>query len=225
METLFSITDFMPSEAKCIKVLRQLRWPDGITCPLCNSRHVVKFCPHRKVMHRYLCRNCNRYFNDLTGTIFADTRMNLSEWFYITRELQRGISINQISKELGRKYEHVMHAAHKIMDSVFMKRLIELSGEDIEVDEMYQSAGAKETKQAERKPRKRGLELRGRGTYAKDKPPIVAAVSRNGKTVIEVFKNLCKENMDALLYLVTGRFIQPMTSGYTKIWMTQTVHT
>jgi len=124
-----------------------------------------------------------------------------------SKELQRGISINQISKDLGRKYDTVMHAAHKIMDSVFMKRLVELTGNDIEVDEMYQSAGSKGAKQNERKPRERGLKLRGRGTYAKDKPPIVAAVSRNGKTVIEVFKNLCKDNMDAFLYMITGRFI------------------
>jgi len=74
-----------------------------------------------------------------------------------------------------------MHAAHKIMDSVFMKRLVELTGEDIEVDEMYQSAGQKGKKCRDREPRKRGLKLRGRGTYNKDKPPIVAVISRRGR--------------------------------------------
>lgn len=133
--------------------------------------------------------------------------MEIREWFYITRELQRGMSINQISKELDRKYEHVMHAAHKILDSVFMKRLIELSGDDIEVDEMYQSAGAKGTKQTERPPRKRGLKLRGRGTYAKDKPPIVAAVCRGGNAVAEVFTQLRKKNIDAFLYNTNSRML------------------
>jgi transposase-like protein/IS1 family transposase len=207
MKSLFSITDFMPSEAKCVKVLRELRWPGGRRCPRCNSRQTVKFSPVRKAMHRYICKKCHRTFTDLTGTVFERTKLDLNEWFYIARELQRGISINQISKELGRKYEHVMHAAHKIMGDVFMKRLIELSGEDIEVDEMYQSVGYKGTKQTEREPRKRGLKLKGRGTYDKDKPPIVAAVSRKGKAVIEVFRNLCIDNIDAFLYLVTGRFV------------------
>jgi transposase-like protein len=143
----------------------------------------------------------------MTGTIFEDSNMELNEWFYITRELQRGMSINQISKELGRGYRHVMNAAHKIMDSVFMRRLIELSGDDIEVDEMYQSAGEKGTKQIAREPRKRGLKLRGRGTYAKDKPPIVAAVCRGGNAIAEVFTQLRKNNIDAFLYLVNGRAI------------------
>ena len=207
MDTLFSITDFMPSEAKCVKILRKLRWPDGRECPRCKSKRTIKFSPIRKAMHRYICKKCHRTFTDLTGTVFENTKLDLNEWFYIARELQRGISINQISKDLGRKYEHVMHAAHKIMDNVFMKRLIELTGDDIEVDEMYQSAGQKGKKCNDREPRKRGLKLRGRGTYAKDKPPIVAAVSRNGNTVIEIFKHLCKDNMDAFMYLITGRFI------------------
>jgi transposase-like protein len=207
MKPLFSITDFMPTEAQCIRVLRKLRWPNGIACPLCGSKHVVKYKPHRKVMHRYLCRHCHRTFNDLTGTIFANTKLNISEWFYIARELQRGISINQITKDLGRSYEHVMDAAHKIMDCAFMKRLIELSGDDVEVDEMYQSAGSKGTKQTERPPRKRGLKLRGRGTYAKDKPPIVAAVCRGGNAIAEVFTQFCKKNIDAFLYNINSRML------------------
>ena len=188
-------------------MLEELRWDKGkVKCMHCDSENVV--CNGTKDGHqRYLCKDCGRFFNITTGTIFANSNMQLNEWFYIARELQRGISINQISKELGRSYQHVMHAAHKIMDSVFMKRLIELTGEDIEVDEMYQSAGQKGKKCNDREPRKRGLKLRGRGMYAKDKPPIVAAVSRDGKTVIEVFKNLCRDNMDAFLYLITGRFI------------------
>ncbi len=216
MESLFKITDFMPTESKCIKVLRKLRWPDGIRCPRCDSRRVVKHGPHRNLMHRYLCRDCSRTFTDKTGTIFENSNMALNEWFYIARELHRNTSINQIRKDLGRKYDHVMNASHKIMDNVFMQRLIELSGEDIEVDEMYQSAGSKGTKQAERKPRKRGLKLRGRGTYTKDKPPIVAAVERKGKAVIEVFKNFRLDNVDAFLYFVSGRFVH--TDDFRAYW-------
>jgi len=207
MISLFTIADFMPSEARCIKFVRQLRWPDRIECVHCHSSHIVKIGPLRKHIHRYLCRKCHKSFSDLTGTIFENSKIPLNEWFYIARELQRNTSINQIHNDLGRKYDNVHNAARKIMDSVFMKRLVELSGEDVEVDEMYQSAGSKGTKQAERTPRKRGLKLRGRGTYDRDKPPIVAAVERNGKTSIEVFRKLNKKNIDAFLYFVTGRFV------------------
>ena len=154
-----------------------------------------------------LCKSCSKYFNERTGTIFDQFQLRLNEWFYIARELQRNTSINQISKDLGRKFDTIHEASKKIMDSIFMKRLIELESEDIEVDEMYQSAGEKGKKQEGREPRNRGLKLKGRGTYKKNKPPIVAAVERGGKIVIEVFKNLNKENIDAFLYFMTRRFI------------------
>lgn len=198
----------MPTEAKCVRLLKKLRWGMGpMTCPRCASEKVVSNGSYNKHYHKYHCHSCKRAFNERTGTMFEGSKLHLREWFYIARELQRNISINQISKDLGRAYQHVMGAAHKIMDSVFMKRLIELNADDIEVDEVYQSAGSKGTKQTDRGPRKRGLKLRGRGTYDKDKPPIVAAVERGGKAVMEVFRNLNKKNIDAFLYFIAGRFM------------------
>lgn len=203
-----TISDFMLPERKCAQLLIHMRWKDGkVKCVYCGSGKIHSNGTRQKYFHKYVCRDCNRNFTEKTGTIFSNSFMELREWFYMARELQRGISINQISKDTGRKYEHVMHAAHKIMDSVFMKRLVELAGEEMEVDEMYQSAGDKGTKQAKREPRKRGLKLRGRGTYDKDKPPIVAAVRRGGNAVIEVFRDLNKKNVDAFLYFITGRFV------------------
>lgn len=203
-----TIKDFMLSERRCVQVLRYARWNDGkVRCVYCDKTNVVSNGTRRKHYHKFMCRNCGKSFTETTGTIFHNSYMQLREWFYIARELQRGTSINQINKDLGRSYRHVMNAAHKIMDNVFMKRLIKLDADDIEVDEMYQSAGSKGTKQAERTPRKRGLKLRGRGTYDKDKPPIVAAVERNGKVSIEVFRKLRKNNIDAFLFFVRGRFV------------------
>lgn len=206
----------MPTESRCVKVIRKLRWPNGIKCVYCNSDHIVKYGSQREHVNRYLCRKCHRTFSDLTGTIFENSKLKLNEWFYIARELQRNTSINQMHKDLGREYDNVHNAARKVMDNVFMKRLVELSGEDIEVDEMYQSAGSKGTKQTEREPRKRGLKLKGRGTYAKDKPPIVAAVKRGGKAVIEVFKDFCIDNVDAFLYFISGRFVH--TDDFRTYW-------
>lgn len=66
-----------------------------------------------------------------------------------------------------------------------------LSG-DIEIDEMYQSAGSKGLKK--KLTRRRGLKLRGRGTYKKDKPPIITIVERGTRnTILTVEKNLSKE--------------------------------
>jgi len=66
------------------------------------------------------------------------------------------------------------------------KKLVgKLKGE-VEIDETYVSAGQKGTNCTYGAPRKRGLKLRGRGTYDKDKPPIVALVEQDRGAVLSV---------------------------------------
>src|SRR5262245_57887484 len=60
-------------DAKCFETVRTLRWPDGVSCPHCDSFDVTKqgrddTQPERQ---RYLCQACERRFDDLTDTIFA----------------------------------------------------------------------------------------------------------------------------------------------------------
>ena len=37
-----TVKDFMPREAKCLAVLREMRWPDGVRCAHCESAQVVR---------------------------------------------------------------------------------------------------------------------------------------------------------------------------------------
>jgi len=59
-----------------------------------------------------------------------------------------------------------------IMERVETGKFLERLSGVVERDEMYVSAGQKGTRRVSRGPRKRGLKLRGRGTWEKDKPPI-----------------------------------------------------
>jgi hypothetical protein len=56
----------------------------------------------------------------------------------------------------------------------------------VEADECYQSAGSKglarEVERREREPRQRGLQLRGRATAARGRPPLLGLVQRRDKT-------------------------------------------
>ena len=111
----------MPSEAKCVRALVKLRWGNGpITCPKCKYGKIKSNGAYHKYYHKFYCHSCKRSFTERAGTIFDFSKLPPNEWFYIARELQRGISINQIHKDLGRAYQHIMHAAHKIMDNAHM---------------------------------------------------------------------------------------------------------
>jgi hypothetical protein len=46
-------------DAQCYQTVRELRWPDGITCPSCTSQHVIKrgFDDTEPARQRYECHD------------------------------------------------------------------------------------------------------------------------------------------------------------------------
>ena len=201
---MLSIDDFLPSEERCAEVLRELRWADGVECVYCGSRDVVKNGGYMQFYQKYMCRDCGRSFNDKTGTVFEYSKMRVGEWLYIARELQKNKSINRISKELGRRYKHVMRIAHIVMERVKTRRFLERLSGVVEMDEMYIPAGQTGTRCLSRWPRRRGLKLRGRGTWEKDKPPIMGLLERGGSAILTVAKNVTKKAVDELMELVAA---------------------
>lgn len=186
----FEPDDFLPSERKSMKVFRKLRWKDGVKCPRCKSENTVKFGSGTKDhVQRYRCNSCDRYFNDLTGSIFEGAKIGIREWLYTSKRLLEGASMNQIAEELERDYNTIMRIRDLVSSELGRKLMAELE-EEVEIDETYVSSGQKGTKCEERPPRERGLKLRGRGTYDEDKPPILALVERGGKIILNVAEEL-----------------------------------
>jgi transposase-like protein len=136
------------------EVLRELRWKNGVKCVWCGSQDVVKNGSYLQHYQKYMCRGCGRFFNDKTGTIFEYSKLDVREWLYITRELEKNKSINRISKDLGRRYKHVMRIAHEIMRRVEARRFLERLSGVVEMDEMYISTGQKGVRCILRRPRK-----------------------------------------------------------------------
>jgi len=198
-ENGFESDDFIPSEKKCFEVLRDMRWSDGVYCPRCGSKRISKHGGAKKdYCKRYWCENCERTFNDLTGTAFAGTHIDLKEWVYVMDELSENTSMNELANRLNRNY-HTITRIRDAMASSLAEGLLSKLGEEVEIDESYVPAGQKGTKTEDRPPRKRGLNIRGRGTYEKDEPPIVGAVQREGKVVLRVAKDLCNKFVRTLL--------------------------
>lgn len=53
-------------DAQCYQTVRELRWPDGIACPSCQSTHVIKrgFDDTEPVRQRYECHDCDHRFDE-----------------------------------------------------------------------------------------------------------------------------------------------------------------
>jgi transposase-like protein len=63
----------LSDDVQCDQSVRELRWPHGVECPSCESKHIIKrgFDDTEPARPRYACHNCDQRFDDLTDTIFA----------------------------------------------------------------------------------------------------------------------------------------------------------
>jgi transposase-like protein len=150
---------FLPNKADCLQYVRRQRWSDEVTCPHCESADTAKKGTTKKDAQRYKCHSCDTYFNDLTGTIFADHRMSLPDDVKHLREMQEK-QTTQITQQLDRSYRSVLDFVHEVQDALNQDAEFELSGV-CEADEIYVTAGEKGIyKQDPESPCERGLTKR-----------------------------------------------------------------
>lgn len=195
-ELLLCMTDFLPSEERCAEVLRAARWSDGVYCLYCSSQNVVKNGLRPDHVQQYRCKSCGKAFNDRTQTIFAHTQMRLHECFYALKEFNNNRSTNQIRKELDRHWKTVNNLLKHAMASINPFRLVDNLEGEVEIDEVYINAGNKGTPQEE--PRTRGLKMRGRGTYEKDRPPVIGLIERNGDMLLTCARHVDTQTIQHL---------------------------
>ncbi|WP_431308152.1 transposase [Deinococcus arenicola] len=69
-------------DGKCFEGVRKLRWSGGVTCPHCHAPHAVKqgWDNTQRFRQRYHCLNCQRKFDELTGTVLAGPHQPLRQW-------------------------------------------------------------------------------------------------------------------------------------------------
>ena len=150
MQTIFkNIID----ETKLYDFVRSVRWEQKVYCPRCQS-HYIRYVSRNRDNFKYYCNACKVHFNDLTGTIFAHTRIPLWKWIMAIYLLSLGHSNQRIGKEVGVNKNTQDRICAKIRSSIWNISTEKLSG-IIEADEVYQNVGEKGTKQVNRSPRKR----------------------------------------------------------------------
>ncbi|SEO30488.1 Transposase and inactivated derivatives [Halogranum amylolyticum] len=167
--------DVFGSESLAADLLQQVRWRDGVECPRCRSDRTVRNGSYG-AFQRYLCKNCDRTFNDKTGTIFAHSKVALRKWlFSIYAFLRFNTSLRQLQREIGVTYK-TMHQRVERFTRALDAPQLDLVG-PVEIDEVYVSAGLK-GRERDQESRSRGLSTRGRGSYEGDKPPVFSIVDR-----------------------------------------------
>jgi transposase-like protein len=162
---LVNLVEKFNSEERCRAYLEELRWPDGVRCPRCDSDKVSRL--HDR--DQYDCDSCRYQFSVTSGTIMHDTHLPLWKWFlavYMMVESKKSVSANQLRRSLHVAPKTAWHLCHRIRSALQTPAAL-LAG-IVEIDETYIGP---------RKPRHKGTSKRGRGT---SKQMVVGAVQRKG---------------------------------------------
>ena len=111
-----SVLTLKLSDYEIVELIRRHRWPSGVRCPYCGSPRVCRNvkAPRRPYLQRYICRNCGKQFNDLTGTPLAEARIPPSIVLVILYLYYKlGLSQSAAARKLGVVRTTVIRALRK----------------------------------------------------------------------------------------------------------------
>jgi transposase-like protein len=172
MTAEFNLTELIErfgSEDRCHAYLEELRWPDGVRCPRCDSDKISRIVKRRQ----FDCDACRYQFSVRVGTLFHDSKLPLWKWFlavYMMGESKKSISANQLKRMLGVSYKTAWYLCHRIRAAMKDEGADMLSGV-VEIDETY--VGGKAV---------------GRGAgYKGNKTMVLGAVERGGRVRLRAF--------------------------------------
>ena len=176
------LIDKLHSDEACREHLERVRWPEGVTCPDCGANTISRIAK-RKV---YECNKCRRQFSVTSGTIFHDSHLPLRTWFlgiHRISESKKGVSANQLHRELGITYKTAWYMCHRIREAMKQPTAPGLRG-IIEVDETYvRGAGV---------PKGEKLKA-GRGSQRTT--PLVGAKERGGRVHAKALSALKRDEV------------------------------
>ena len=204
-------------EVQCYQIVRELRWPDGIACPSRASQHVIKrgFDDVESARQRDECHDCDQRFDDLTDNIFAGHHQPLKVWVLCLYFMGLNLSNEQIGHELALNGSDVQQMTAQLRAGIVKKAhsdALQRGGVQCSLcspghkghPEVVQSKGRKG-----RRRRRKGKA--GRGTLAKEKPPVFGMMQRGGQVVINLLANVQQKTIEPF---ITGT-MDPGTRVYT----------
>src|SRR5258705_496312 len=155
-KTLIEAIQFFASPDNCREYLVARRWPDGVTCPTCGSK-TVYFDSSR---NGWECktRHEKRKFTLKTGTIFEDSPLSLSKWLpavWMIANMKNGVSSHELARSLGVTQKTAWFMLQRIRLAMQDDYSGGKLGGDVEVDETYIGAKARNMSPARR--RKKGI--------------------------------------------------------------------
>lgn len=141
------------ASVKLSEDIREARFSGGFVCPHCGATHVVRYGTYHG-KQRYLCRNCNSTFGDLTNTPLSRTKFP-DKWEPFIECMLYGYSLRKSADIVGVSYVSLFYWRHKLLSALTESANLPFTG-IVEMDETYFRYSEKGKKKLNRKSRKRG---------------------------------------------------------------------
>src|SRR5882672_3389519 len=111
-------------DAKCYKTVREIRGSAGVKCPHWGATAITKrgHAERQKDRQRYQCSDCQRQFDDLTGTIFEGHHQPLRVWVLCLYFMGLNLSNQQIAAELDLDKDAVQTMTTQLREGIAVKK-------------------------------------------------------------------------------------------------------
>ena len=164
-------------------------------CPRCTNSHIVRWGVD-KGLQRYMCKQCHRTFNALTGTPLAHLRLR-ENWLDYANSLIEGQSVRKAAIKCGIHRTTSFRWRHRFLKQSCERKDVEFQG-IVEADETFFLESFKGQRQLPRPARQRGGKAAKRG-LSSEQIPVLIVRDRHGATTDGLLPNLGSEAIGAVL--------------------------
>ena len=148
-DTLLGAINYFADVDVATMFVASLRWPDGVTCPHCESQE----CPYVASRRIWQCKGCRKQFSVKVGSIFEDSPIPLSKWLpamWMLVNCKNGVSSYEMARDLGVTQKTAWFMMHRLRRAIHTKSFNRFGG-NVEVDETFIGGKARNMHAAKRK--------------------------------------------------------------------------